>query len=147
MRVRPFSNSSHLYSDSKHKHRGHTFMTAALDLGGRYVNPFSNPLDAEVTYAWREAAARPLIAFLSLTGLRPTKCKLPMSKSADKSEIDRSVVPLSREKARTIIFQSRPRFLAPFVLRLCQGKMFPKRSGAAFLVFSLCLLALAVAGE
>ena len=51
MRVRPFSNSSHLYSDSKHKHRGHTFMIAALDLEGRYVNPFSNPLDAEVTYA------------------------------------------------------------------------------------------------
>ena len=55
MRVRPFSNSSHLYSDSKHKHRGHTFMIAALDLGGRYVNPFSNPLDdADVTYAWRQ---------------------------------------------------------------------------------------------
>ena len=33
-------------------------MIAALDLGGRYVNPLSNPLDAEVTYAWREAAAR-----------------------------------------------------------------------------------------
>ena len=58
MRVRPFSNSSHLYSDSKHKHRGHTFMIAALDLEGRYVDPSSNPLDAGVTYAWREAAAR-----------------------------------------------------------------------------------------
>merc|ERR1712117_518413 len=55
----------------------------------------------------------------------------------------------SREKARTIIFQSRPRFVRPpssvVVLRLCQGKMFPKRSVAAFLVFSLCLLALGVA--
>ena len=113
------------------------------------MNPLSNPLDAELTYALR--AARPLIVLLSLTFLQPTECKLPMSKSADKSEIDRSVVPLSREKARTIIFQSRPRFVRPpssvVVLRLCQGKMFPKRSGAAFLVFSLCLLALAVAGE
>ena len=26
-------------------------MISALDLGGRYVNPFSNPLDAEITYA------------------------------------------------------------------------------------------------
>ena len=88
---------------SKHKHRGHIFMIAELE---------REPVLESSRRRSNLCTARPLIAFLSLT-FQPTKCKLPMSKGADKSEvgeIDRTVVPLSREKAHTIIFQSRPRF-------------------------------------
>ena len=95
------------------------------------------------------AKARLFTAFLSLTFQR-AMCKLLMSKRADKGEgeRDRSLVlnfPLllpQSEKAHIIIFLSRRERSSDCV---CQRKM--SSSVPTFFVFSLCLLALAVAGE